>query len=110
MKSNVQFFCRTNLLKLEDLTYFAFSILLFNKYDRMIQFKYSRSSHCGSVVTNLTSIHEDMGLIPGLAQWIKNMWYRSSHCGSVVTNLTITQEDADSIPGLAKWVKDPMLQ
>ena len=28
-----------------------------------------RSSHCGSAVTNLTGIHEDMGLIPGLAQW-----------------------------------------
>ena len=29
-------------------------------------------SHCGSAVTNLTSIHEDMGLIPGSAQWVKN--------------------------------------
>ena len=29
------------------------------------------SSHCGSAVTNPTSVHEDMGLIPGLAQWIK---------------------------------------
>ena len=26
------------------------------------------SSHCGSAVTNPTSIHKDMGLIPGLAQ------------------------------------------
>ena len=25
-----------------------------------------RSSHCGSVVTNLTIIHEDMSSIPGL--------------------------------------------
>ena len=30
------------------------------------------SSHCGSVVTNLTSILKDMGLIPGLAQWVKD--------------------------------------
>ena len=30
------------------------------------------SSHHGSVVTNLTNIHGDMGLIPGLAQWIKD--------------------------------------
>ena len=26
------------------------------------------SSHCGSVVTNLTSIHEDVGSIPALDQ------------------------------------------
>ena len=30
------------------------------------------SSHCGSVVTNSTSIHEDVGLIPGLSQWVKD--------------------------------------
>ena len=30
------------------------------------------SSHQGSVVANLTSIHEDVGLIPGLAQWVKD--------------------------------------
>ena len=30
------------------------------------------SSHCGSVVMNPTSIQEDVGLIPGLAQWVKD--------------------------------------
>ena len=30
------------------------------------------SSHCGSVVTNLTSIHEDGHLNPGLTQWVKD--------------------------------------
>ena len=32
----------------------------------------SWSSHCGSVVMNLTSVLEDSGSIPGLAQWVKD--------------------------------------
>ena len=28
------------------------------------------SSHCGAMETNTTSIYEDVGSIPGLAQWV----------------------------------------
>ena len=33
--------------------------------------KRMRSTHCRSEETNLNSIYEDTGLIPGLTQWVK---------------------------------------
>ena len=32
-----------------------------------------RHSHCGSAVMNPKSIHEDVGSIPGLTQWVKDL-------------------------------------
>ena len=37
----------------------------------LIKIIFVGSSHHGSVETNLTSIHEDSGVIPGLTQWVK---------------------------------------
>ena len=38
-----------------------------------LQLKHPWSSHCGSVVMNPASIHEDVSSIPGLTQWVKDL-------------------------------------
>ena len=49
--------------------------LLVRSVGKAMQIKMAErgSSHLGSVVTNLTSIREDVGLIPDLNQWVKGL-------------------------------------
>ena len=47
------------------------SMLLLGKV-KLFSKTHWRSSHCGAGETNPTSIHEDAGLIPDLAQWVKD--------------------------------------
>ena len=43
-----------------------------NKIQEIINKKNLGSSCCGLVVINPTSIHDDVGLIPGLVQWVED--------------------------------------
>ena len=47
-----------------------YNLLSLKKEER--KYEQTWNSYHGSVVTILTSIHEDTGLIPGLAQWVKD--------------------------------------
>ena len=47
--------------------------MLGGHYETFFKMRQQGSSCCGSVVTNPTSIHEDVGSIPGTTQWVKDL-------------------------------------
>ena len=49
------------------------SVTVFLKPNALLNICTFRSSHCGTVETNPTRNHEVMRLIPGLAQWVKDL-------------------------------------
>ena len=53
---------RQRLVLLETKTYYKAVII-----------KEDTGSHCGLAVMCLTSVHEDVGSIPGLTQWVKDL-------------------------------------
>ena len=56
---------------------------------KLLLIKCIGSSHCCSVVANLTSIHEDTGWIPGPAQWIKDLELLSGVSGRCSSDLAL---------------------
>ena len=64
----------------------------------------SWSSHCGSVINNLTSIHKDTGSITSLAQWLRvqdccELWYRLRSCVAVAV-VQVDSYSTDWTPSL----------
>ena len=54
------------------MTHFLSSTSYYWSLDTILKCLFRRSCR-SSVIMNLTSIHEDSGLIPALAQWVKDL-------------------------------------
>ena len=72
--------------RFQDFYSFYYSLL-----SKVVKDESAGCSHCGSMVTNQTSMNEGAGLIPSLAQWVKDwlcheLGYRSqTRLGPCVT-------------------------
>ena len=58
---------------MNTLKYFSLGVLKIISYHLALENPLPWSSHHGSAEMNLTSIHTDAGLIPSLAQWVKDL-------------------------------------
>ena len=70
LKSYVVFYIRWQMILNKAVTH-LFSYL-HTEYKNIFKNIHSWSSLCSSAETNTTSIHENVGLIPGLIQWVKD--------------------------------------
>ena len=69
---NIHTFTHTKFLtSLTLMSFFTYSFTRERDY-KLIHFRHARSTHRGSAEANLTSIHEDTGSNPGLAQWVND--------------------------------------
>ena len=48
-------------------------IIKFKLFKKYFKTNFLGSSHCGSMETNPISIHDDVGSMPGLTQWVRDL-------------------------------------
>ena len=59
-------------IKIFEFTFHRSLCIFIRTWTKVHKYYSPGNSHCGSVVTNLSGIHEDRGSIFGLVQWVKD--------------------------------------